>query len=415
MEFRGNAQYSPSYPQAHPAYYGTKTETIIQTERSSSPFARMPSSPPFINEAPSPSPTLARTSSSIKVPRTLAQWTAEAQASTAEFRKNGSSTPFAWVYVEGHNIPPSAVIAGDERGKPLYVARTFFEGTLQIGKAGHHLRLGASIPLKAREVDVAAYEVLVAAMTPSRWVYQSTDSMTIIEKQMSDIGIGGASSILQRRLKEIKVVVIVDDSMSMEGQYWINAGEALADVAEMANAYEADGIDIYFLNDNHSLLDVKSKAAVRGLFQEVRPEGQTPTGQKLYEVLSRYIPKLKEPCAKPTSIIVITDGVPTDDPEMVIVDAARRLEANGIPSRQLGIQFVQIGDDPDATEALKELDDGLEQKHGIRDIVDTTVYNPNQPTFRTETLVKILHGAVHNALDNGANPIGAVLEFGNPF
>ena len=55
-----------------------------------------------------------------------------------------------------------------------------------------------------------------------------------------------------------------------------------------------------------------------------------------------------------------------DDPEPVIVDVARRLEANAIPARQLGIQFVQIGDDPEATAALKELDDGLEQKHGIQ-------------------------------------------------
>lgn len=38
---------------------------------------------------------------------------------------------FFQLYVEGHNIPPNAVVAGDERGKPLYVARTFFEGTLR--------------------------------------------------------------------------------------------------------------------------------------------------------------------------------------------------------------------------------------------------------------------------------------------
>lgn len=87
----------------------------------------------------------------------------------------GRLTGLYQVYVEGHNIPPNAVVAGDERGKPLYVARTFFEGTLraycgachwrrsahqslhaEIGKAGHHLKLGASIPLKGREVDVSS-------------------------------------------------------------------------------------------------------------------------------------------------------------------------------------------------------------------------------------------------------------------
>ncbi|KAH9933431.1 uncharacterized protein B0H18DRAFT_1115433 [Fomitopsis serialis] len=77
-------------------------------------------------------------------------------------------------------------------------------------------------------------------------------------------------------------------NIQIEGQYWpgINAGAALADVA--------GGIDIYFLNNDRSLLDVGSKIAVRGLFQEVRLEGQTPTGQKLYEVVRKCIPKLKE-------------------------------------------------------------------------------------------------------------------------
>ena len=50
------------------------------------------------------------------------------------------------------------------------------------------------------------------------------------------------------------------------------------------------------------------------------------------------------------------DGRPLDIPS---IDNVHLLD-------QLGIQFVQIGDDPEATAALKELDDGLEQKHGIQ-------------------------------------------------
>lgn len=131
-----------------PTAYGSKPEIVVPTERSSSPFAKMPVSPPLPNKFTAPAPTLVRSGSTIKVPRTYAQWTVESQASTAEFLKQGSTTPFVWacmlcrhcgtelidffqLYVEGHNIPPNAVVAGDERGKPLYVARTFFEGTLR--------------------------------------------------------------------------------------------------------------------------------------------------------------------------------------------------------------------------------------------------------------------------------------------
>jgi hypothetical protein len=55
-----------------------------------------------------------------------------------------------------------------------------------------------------------------------------------------------------------------------------------------------------------------------------------------------------------------------DDPREAIVDFARRLDARQVPLNKLGIQFVQIGDDPDATEALKELDDDLGPTQGIR-------------------------------------------------
>jgi hypothetical protein len=55
-----------------------------------------------------------------------------------------------------------------------------------------------------------------------------------------------------------------------------------------------------------------------------------------------------------------------DDPESVIVTAAKRLDARHFPLSQIGIQFVQIGDDPKATDALRELDENLANVHGIR-------------------------------------------------
>jgi hypothetical protein len=72
------------------------------------------------------------------------------------------------------------------------------------------------------------------------------------------------------------------------------------------------------------------------------------------------------PAVKPVNFIVITDGAPTDDPESIIITAARRLDRNNFPLSQVGIQFVQIGTDPEATEALRELDDELSGKHSIR-------------------------------------------------
>lgn len=65
------------------------------------------------------------------------------------------------------------------------------------------------------------------------------------------------------------------------------------------------------------------------------------------------------------SINIYCDS-PADDPTNVIIAAARRLDRNNVPLKKFGIQFTQIGDDPEATEALQELDDDLAGAHGIR-------------------------------------------------
>lgn len=50
---------------------------------------------------------------------------------------------------------------------------------------------------------------------------------------------------------------LVDDSGSMAGSLWREAGKALADVARVAAQYDDDGIDIHFLNSKEFASKVK--------------------------------------------------------------------------------------------------------------------------------------------------------------
>ncbi|KZT42927.1 hypothetical protein SISSUDRAFT_1040804 [Sistotremastrum suecicum HHB10207 ss-3] len=211
-------------------------------------------------------------------------------------------------------------------------------------------------------------------------------------------------------LKRYKTVIVVDDSSSMEGELWIEAREALAALVQRAQQYTDDGIDVHFLNDEKVGLNMQSASAIERLFDSVRPMGITPTGEKLEDLLLAYMLKLerwkeiqfidndikKEEVIKPINYIVITDGAPTDDPESVIVSVARRLDAGNWPLTQVGIQFFQIGDDPEAAEALQQLDDNLSTKHQIRDIVDTTPYS-GQVT--AELIAKALLGGINKRMD----------------
>ncbi|QRV72370.1 von willebrand factor type A domain protein [Ceratobasidium sp. AG-Ba] len=218
---------------------------------------------------------------------------------------------------------------------------------------------------------------------------------------------GGQENALEL-LKQYDTVFLIDDSGSMAGGLWREAGRALADVARVAAQYDDDGLDIHFLNSRESLEGVTNEEQVRQLFTRVKPQGQTPTGARLDSLLRPYIASITEayqatgstdPAVtgiKPINFIVITDGAPTDEPEDVIVDAARKLDRGDFPLSQLGVQFVQIGNDPEATAALEELDDDLAGKYGIRDIVDTTPYTGG---LTGETLIKILLGGINRRVD----------------
>ncbi|KAG8747075.1 hypothetical protein FRC10_002491 [Ceratobasidium sp. 414] len=210
-------------------------------------------------------------------------------------------------------------------------------------------------------------------------------------------------------LKEYDTVFLIDDSGSMAGSLWREAGKALEGVARVAAQYDDDGIDIHFLNSRESMFGVTNEDQVRELFTRLQPRGQTPTGARLDSLLRPYISSIEkayretsstDPSVtgiKPVNFIVITDGAPTDEPEDVIVAVARRLDQGNFPLSQLGVQFVQIGNDPEARAALEELDDDISGKYGVRDIVDTTPYT--QGGLNGETLIKILLGGINKRVD----------------
>lgn len=100
----------------------------------------------------------------------------------------------------------------------------------------------------------------------------------------------------------------------------------------------------------------------------------------------------------------MTTGKSLDDKgiENMIVQYVKTLDKMEpmAPLYLVGIQFVQMGDDPDAKLFLKQLDEDLEEPNELeRDIVDSTLYRENS-TLSITRRRKILLGAINKKIDN---------------
>jgi uncharacterized protein YegL len=195
-------------------------------------------------------------------------------------------------------------------------------------------------------------------------------------------------------LATFDTTLLIDDSGSMAGRSWREVSQALSTIAPIVTKHDSDGIDIYFLNHKSSnpgavqdgvaaggYRGIKRAATITEIFERVRPGGGTPTGTRIHNILKPYLAKLEKDTAegretKPLNLIVLTDGVPSDDVESVLLSAAKKLDKLDAPPFQVGVQFFQVGNEEGAKEALEELDDGLSElvEGGVRDMVDTVTW-----------------------------------------
>lgn len=234
-------------------------------------------------------------------------------------------------------------------------------------------------------------------------------------------------------LSSFDTIFVIDDSGSMIGRSWREVQSVLASIVPLCTQHDKDGVDIYFFNhrSNNPAIPSQGKPAggycnvttmeqVNQIFTTVRPSGMTPTGTRLNHILKAYLRHYEDgvkraggdPDAtdvKPVNVITITDGVPSDDPEAVLLSVAQRLDAIQAPPYQLGVQLFQVGDEPGAAESLRMLDDELSSLGGgVRDIVDTVTFNTKArsaisrgsvPVLSSAAVLKTVGGGVNRRLD----------------
>ncbi|KAH7099546.1 hypothetical protein BKA62DRAFT_302130 [Auriculariales sp. MPI-PUGE-AT-0066] len=178
---------------------------------------------------------------------------------------------------------------------------------------------------------------------------------------------------------------------------------------ELCSCFPTKGVGVRFMNDPSLLDNTKSTKEINDLFMQVQPMGTAMISRKLLALINDHnarslqAQKISQKAlydVKPLNIVVLTDGDFMETPAAILrrigpaIQITRQIETPQDVERRIGIQFVQIGNDAAATEALEALDNALPDDE---DMIDTVRWEGKLTPAR---LYKILLGAVHGDLDS---------------
>jgi uncharacterized protein with von Willebrand factor type A (vWA) domain len=184
--------------------------------------------------------------------------------------------------------------------------------------------------------------------------------------------------------------IIIDKSGSMATRdqaggksRWQAVQESTTALAAKCEELDPDGITVYTFANRFKRYANVTAAKVSQIFQENEPLGGTNLTAVLQDAINHHFQS-----GKPETILVITDGDPDDRKSVfqVIIQATQKLKSDD----ELGISFIQIGDDPQATQFLKALDDQLQGVGAKYDIVDTVTFQDMEDMTLQEVLMSAI-------------------------
>lgn len=171
---------------------------------------------------------------------------------------------------------------------------------------------------------------------------------------------------------------------------WETGRESIEAFAEELSAHDDDGITVVPFNDRFEVIDGVTPETVAAIYKKHSPGSGTMLAAPLKAIIDKFLPakvtgtkgggmfsrgSAKNEYArispkKAVFIGILTDGAAGDKDEVikVIADATRRINSR----KDFGILFIQVGNDPEATKFLNEVDNGLAGGVADFDVVAVT-------------------------------------------
>lgn len=212
-------------------------------------------------------------------------------------------------------------------------------------------------------------------------------------------------------LEQRDYTLIIDKSGSMQhhdvgnGQSrWQAIQESTLALAAKCEQFDPDGLTVYLFSGNFVRYDNVTSGRVTQLFGENKPDGATALAPVLKDAFDSYFRRKAAGQSKPAGelILVVTDGAPNDGEDVVrvITEATFQMERDS----EMGVSFIQIGRDEEASAYLKRLDDDLTgpppgffgRLFGARrparfDICDTITFDAMEDRPLTQVLLSALN------------------------
>ena len=182
------------------------------------------------------------------------------------------------------------------------------------------------------------------------------------------------------RLSNRDFTLMIDKSASMSytdvkgfRDRWHAVQETTKGIARKLDQYDPDGITLYTFSGGFKRYDNVTPSKVDQVFAENEPCGSTNLHLALADAFSHWKKRKASGDLKGgETIVIITDGEPTDEEAVVKeIKAVTKVMDN---DEELAIAVFQIGQDTGAKAYLQRLDDALPDEGAKFDVVDTKTF-----------------------------------------
>ena len=155
--------------------------------------------------------------------------------------------------------------------------------------------------------------------------------------------------------------------------YWFQATFLLETLVMKAEGQDENGMDLSFTSGGTKLVNQKKGSAFASEMKKAQPHPLMRTNMKtaLESIFSDYITEFQEKPSKrkDLTLIVLTDGIwdgmmDKNEVEDKVVDFMEHMRKRSayLKSHSVSIEFIQFGNDLDATFRLRRLDRDLKYR-----------------------------------------------------